>query len=527
MPIGIDSYAAAVGSAIKNVQFQVSSELVPRKILIIGTFDNTVYTEIVQNVPVRVYSAEQVGALVGFGSVLHRLAVQAFTGSSGVETWIIPQDDPGGAAAASGNIIFSGAATKSGYVYLYIAGLPAVVAVAKGDTAENIKTKVINEIDNLDKQLPVTAADGTGGQVDLTAKSKGDFWGNNITVRLNIEPGEELPDGVSAVVSGDKLTTGVGTPDITGALNALGTGDDANLDYFTDVVHAYGRNTTVLDAISAYVGEGNDFLGLYKKTVGRPFRVLTGDIDAGTDALSALVVLTNNRKLDRANGVIAAPGSANHPSEIAAQAIGHMARTNSLRAEENYAEIVLVGVDPGPTVELSASAGRWTSTYENRDIAVKDGISPTRAKKRTLVLQNVVTFYHPDDVSLESNGYLSMRNISIIQNMLANVEATFDQEKWKGISIVQDLDKVGNEINKEKARDVDTVLDELMFLAYQFERRAWLYTADYTIDNLPGSVTIRPGGNGFNNIFKVIFSGEGLILDTVTEFDLNVNVALS
>jgi phage tail sheath gpL-like len=526
MPIGVDSYAAAVSSSVKNVPFQVSSELVPRKILIISTFDSATYTEIVQNVPIRIYSAEQVGALVGYGSVLHRLAVQAFTGSRGVETWIVPQDDPVGAAAATGTIDFSGTATRAGKIHLYIAGIPAIVSIAKNDTGSDIKTKVINTIDRLDKELPVLASDGTGGTVDLTAKSKGDFWGNHITVRLNIKPGEELPPGVVAVISSDKLTSGVGTPDITGALDALGTGDDANLEYYTDVVHSYGLDNTVLNAISTYVGEGNDFLGLYKKTVGRPFRVLSGDTIAGANALATLATIANNRKLDRANGVIAAPGSANHPSEIAAQAIGHMARINSLRAEENYVDVVLVGVDPGPTVALSSSAGRWTSTYENRDLAAKDGISPTRAKNGVLVLQNVVTFYHPDDVSLESNGYLSMRNISLIQNILANIQTRFEREKWKGFSVVQDLDRVGSTVDKEKARDIDTVIDELMFLAKEFENRAWLYTSDFTIANLPGSVTIRPGGTGFDNIFKVIFSGEGLILDTVTEFDLNVNVAL-
>jgi hypothetical protein len=279
-------------------------------------------------------------------------------------------------------------------------------------------------------------------------------------------------------------------------------------------------DSTTLDAISTYVGAGNDFIGLYSKTVARPFRALTGDVTAGSGGLAALVALADARKLDRANGVLPVPDSRNHPAEIAAQAIGHMARINNDRVAQHYVGIPLIGVHPGD------KADRWTAQYDNRDTAVKGGISTTRVQNGVVTLQNVVTFYRPDNVPISSNGYRSMRNISIIQNLLHNIGLNFEQEKWQGISIVADAQKVVNTTDRQKVRDIDAVIDDLVALAKSFEGHGWIYEAAFTINRLKqsGAVSIRAGGTGFDNIFSVILSGEGGILDTVCEFDTSLAV---
>lgn len=119
-----------------------------------------------------------------------------------------------------------------------------------------------------------------------------------------------------------------------------------------------------------------------------------------------------------------------------------------------------------------------------------------------------------------------MRNISILQNLIQNVRINFEQEKWQGISIVEDVTKVTNTTDRQKARDIDAVKDDLTALAKAFEGRSWLYNSSFTIDKLKeeGSVQIRPGVTGFNNILSVILSGEGGILDTVIEFDTSIAI---
>lgn len=514
MALNATSLAAAVGASVRNVQFQSEALNLPRKILILATY-LPAKTAVVAETPVQVLSAEDAGDQFGFGSMAHRLAYQAFLGGQGTPVYIQPQEEEGAATAATGEIDFVGSTgVASGTIQLRIANMAAPVTVAAAATADELAAAVAAAI-TADKTLPVTAAAVTT-VVTFTAKSKGP-WGNGISIKLL----GTLPSGVAAAITA--MSAGAGVPAVSDALDALGTGDDANEAYYTDVVHGYGTDTTTLDAISTYVGAGNDAIGLYGKTVARPFRVLTGDVATGSAGLAALIVISDARKLDRANGILSVPGSASHPAEIAAQAIGHMARINQDRVAQHYIGIPLIGVDVG------AKADRWTSDYDNRDTAVKAGIGPTRVQNGVVVLQNVVTFYRPDNVPVSSNGYRSMRNIGIVQNLLANIRVNFEQEKWQGISIVADTTKVTNTTDRQKARDVEAVKDDLAALAVSFESHAWIYEAAFTINKLKeaGAVTIRSGGLGFDNVLSVIFSGEGGILDTVVEFDTSLAVLLN
>ena len=513
MALQTESIASAVGSSVKNVQFESAARNVPRKSLMIGTYD-AAKTGIVDEVPRQILSPEDAGNLYGFGSMIHRLAVQAFAGGQGIPVFVSPQAEAGGAAVSTGDIEFAASTgVVAGTLNLYIAGISVPVAVTTGMTAAAIAQAVVDAI-TANTSLPVSAALNVAA-VDLTAKSKGP-WGDEISITFNLGVGQELPTGVSAVVT--DMASGSGIPTIADALNGLGTGDDANEAFFTDVVHGYGLDSTTLDAISTYVGEGNAFVGLYAKTVARPFRAMTGDVTAGSAGLTALQAIADARKQDRGNMVIAVPDSENHPSEIAALAIGNMAQINQERAAQSYNGILLSGVWPGD------KADRWTSDYDNRDIAVKGGISPTKVESGTVIMQNVVTFYRPDDVPVESNGYRSARNISILQNILDNVRVNFAQEKWQGISIVSDVTRVGNSVDRTKARDIDAVKDDLVALAKAFEDRAWLFESAFTIEKLKesGAVVIRAGGLGFDNTLSVILSGEGGIIDTVTEFDISI-----
>ena len=526
MALDENSLANAVGASVRNTQFQPQADVVQRRIGIVATYDPAILT-IVDETPVRILSAEDAGAKFGFGFMAYRLARGSFKGSKNIETYIIPQSETVGAVAAAGDIDFTVVVAVAGTIYLYLAGdrvavdIPAEilgVPTTGGDVATLI-VAAVNVIAGIPVVAAVDAIDLT--QVNFTAKSTGPY-GNDISIEFNLGAGEELPGGVSVVTV--DMAAGAGIPIMANALdNGLGTGDIANELGITDFTHGYGQDATTLSAISAYVGEGNTFTGLYAKTVARPFRALTGDTAPDTAALTALIAITDARKTDRADGIIAVPGSASHPSEIAAQAIGHMARINNLRAEESYTDIVLVGVWPG------AAADQWTADYDARDLAVKSGISPTTIKSGAVVMQNVVSFYRPDSVPVASNGYRSMRNISITQNVLNSVRLNFEQAKWQGISIVSDVNRVGNATSKLKARDTSSVLDDLVALALNFEDRAWIFSSSFTIDGLQdvGSVTIRAGGTGFDSLLKLIYSGEGGILDTVVEFDTSIAAALS
>lgn len=515
MGLSITSRAAAVGASVNNVQFVSEAQVVPRKILIIGTYDPAILT-ITDETPIQIFSPEDAGSKFGFGFMAHRLAVKAFDGSNGVETWIQPQSEAGASVASDGEIDFVGSTgVLAGTLALYIAGIRVAVAITAAMTADNVATATAAAI-NAIKELPVTATVLTT-VVTIVSKSTGP-WGDDITIKLNILAGDVTPTGVSSAITA--MASGAGIPTMADALDGLGTGDDANEAFFTDMVHGYGQDTTSLDAISTYVGAGNVATGLYDKLVARPFRSLTGDITADTAGLTAILAIANARKTDRANGVICVPGSANHPAEIAAQTIGIMAKINNDRAEQHYVGQILAGIDPGVQTD------RWTSDYDNRDIAVKAGVSPTKISSGVVTLQNIMSFYHPDNVPVASNGYASMRNICITQNILTNVKANFEQEKWQGISIVEDVTKVSSTIDRQKARDVETVKDDLVALIESFASKAWIYNSSFPLERLAlaSAVTIRPGTIGFDIILELIYSGEGGILDTVINFDTSIAV---
>ena len=512
MPITSNSLASGVGSGAKNTVFQPSAAVLPRKILLIGTYNPAILT-IVDEVPVLILSAADAGDKFGFGFMAHRLALAAEKGGQGLETWIQPQSEAGGAAAAAGEIDWAGSTVVAGTIALYIGGERIAITTTAGMTVEELSDAVVLAVNAVADTPVIAAKTAVTFETTLTAKSKGPE-GNNIDISFNLLPGESLPTGVTAAVT--DMAGGSGLPDIQDALDGLGTGDNANEAGFTDMAHGYGQDTTTLNAVADYVGQGNDFVGLYKKTVARPFRSLVGDVAAGSGGLAALIVISDARLNDRANGIVAVPGSQTSAVDIAAQAIGHIARINNRLAEEAFNGVILSGVRPGDTGD------RWTSDYDSRDTAVKAGISPTLVEGGAVKLQNVVSFYRPAGVPVTSNGWREMVNISKIQNLLASQKTTFSSEKWTNFSIVSDVTKVTATASKAKARDRNSVLNELVALVESWAGNAWIADASFTIDRLkadPSLVTIRGGGDGFTIRTPVILSGIGNIIDIVTEFD--------
>jgi phage tail sheath gpL-like len=512
MALDQSTLAAAVGVGLKNVQHKTDAKVLSRKILLIGQYDEVTHTTVVENTPHLVTSPEDVGSRFGWGFMLHRLAVQSFAGGQGVETWIIAQPE-GAAVVATGQIVISGPATAAGTLHLYIAGIYVPVTVPDAATPTEIGDAIDAAI-LAKKELPVTSVN-TAGTVAFTSKSKGP-WGNFISLTFNWGVNEDFPAGVSAVVT--PMASGTTVPDIQDALDSLGLNDAQNEDFFTDLAHGYLQDSSTLNKLSIWNGEGNNFVGNYSKTVTRPLRSINGDMVADTAGLTALVSVGNGRKLDRTSGIIAAPGSPNHPAEFAAWVMGKAASINNNRGGEGFMGQVVSGFIPG------ARADRWTDDLANRDTAVKAGIGTTRVKNNALVLSDVLTFYHPDNVPDDNNGYRHQVNISKLQNIGNSERVNFEQEKWQGTILVADTAKVSNPVDRQKARDTDSVTDDLLDLAKAWESSAWIYTAQYSIENL--TVTPKAGNNGFITVVPVVLSGQGEIFDNEVQFDTSIAILL-
>ncbi|NIQ95213.1 MAG: hypothetical protein GWN87_14120 [Desulfuromonadales bacterium] len=407
---------------------------------------------------------------------------------------------------------------KAGRVYMRINGDEAFFDVPNDATDSEIRAAANAAIGN-DDDLPLTSAVGIGtGDIDLTSKDLS-TQANEITITFNAEFGETFPEGVSVII----VAMSGGTGAWTVSLAELGQGDDGNELHITDFVQGNGNDASTLDEFSSYNGEGNDFVGLWAKTVARPFRGLGGHNEPGSGGLTNAKALGDGRRLDRTNGVVAVPGSPVPPAEIGAVAIGVMARINNNNPAQHAVGVVLPGVLPGPKDD------RWTRDYDDRNDALLSGVSPTKIVDGAVVLQNVATFYHPSNVAVTSNGYRSQVSISKLQNILWNLLANFKREKWKGNALVENVADVTDTVAREKAKSRIEVVADLAELSKLFAGKAWLYNSSFTISRLqkdPTLVVIRPGLTGFNANIPMILSGEAGIFDNVVKFDTSIAVLL-
>lgn len=508
--------ASGTGSGAKNVTFQPVAKVLPSKIIIIG---QQLSSKSLALDAFLSLSSENTGDLTGFGSMAHRLHLKAELGSQGIETWILPQDEAGAAAASVGEIDWTGTTgVLAGTLVVYISGDPIPVAITAAMTLEEVSDAVVAAV-NADNNTPVIATKtAVTFETVLTAKSLS-AAGDSIDISLSIGPTDVTPTGIVSAITA--MTGGSGVPVMATALAALGEGDDANEDEFTHMIHGYGQDTTTLDAILAYVGAGNDFVGLYAKTVARPFDTIEGDVVADAAGLTAQIVISDARLTDRAQGVVSAPGSQSDPNEIAAQAVGHQARKSNKSATASWNGVVLIGVQPG------AKADRWTSDYDDRDIAVRAGISPTRVIGGNVVLQNLVSYYRPASVPVSSNGYREKRNISVTKNILASQKAFFSTEEWQDFDIVPDVTKVTNPTAAARAKDRNSVIDAILVLVTAWEGIAWIASADFSMGRIkadPSLVAIRTNSDGFDITIPVVYSGIGNILDVTENFDISFAV---
>jgi len=511
MAINAATQAYAVGVGVDNVQFGISPENVPAKVAVIATYDPA-KTSVVDEVPIRILNEADAGDRFGFGYPLHRLIKKVFDGNQGNgQVFAIPQTEIG--TESDGEIQWTGTTTEAGKIFLRLGGELTTIDLSTGSTIEQTSDAVVAAINALADTPVVAAKTVTTFETTFTSKAKG-LEHDNIFISLNSGSDEALPAGLTTVITA--MGNGAGTPDIDDALNGMGTDDEANEEFFTDIIHGYGLDTATIDKVSAYVGLGDTFSGLYLKTVGRPFTCLMGDTDPGLAALTALNVITDARLTDRANGILAAPDEEDIPTELAAFATGQISAIAQENPAQSYSNLVMSGIGG-----FSVSAQRWTKNHDTRDTAVKEGISPTLVKNGNQVfLQNIQTFYRPTNVPTSSNGYKSVRSIKIIQNMLFKLREIFEAEAWQGISIVNDTSQVTDPIAKKKARGILEVQTELNNFADFAAGKSWIFDADFPKAN--STVVIRALSNGFDIDFKWKMSGEAQVYNITQSFDINI-----
>jgi len=512
MTISDSTLAGVVGLKIYNKQLIPTTDLLSQKIGVIGTYDPA-KTSVVDEVALPIYNEADAGNRFGYGWPLHEAIKAVFEENGGCEVYAIPQTEVG--TAAGGDITFAGAATAAGTVYVRVANvLVASIPVAIGVAAAAIGPLVETAVNAYRDTMVTTSAVGAIVTVNSKAKTT---WGNDIVMTVNEY--EDLPAGVTVVVT--QLTSGATLPDIDDALAALGTGDEKNSIGLTKIVHTYGLDATTISKVSVYNGIGNVAQGLYEDVVTKPFDCFYADTTS--NGLTAIRAIGDANKSDRTSVILSVPTSNSHPGVIAGWTCGACANINTVRAEQDYRGVQLSRCHVG-----SVGVNRWTADHANRDLAVKSGISTSQYLNGVITLKDMVTTYHPDDVSVSSNGYRRARDISITQNVLASMRSEFEDQKWQGITLVADKANVTNSSSRAKVRDLSDVRASLIALVVSWGQRAWLFDPQYTIDAIAAGsvVSLRSGGNGVNFNMPLIYSATFDIVDGTVEFDVALTAVL-
>jgi phage tail sheath gpL-like len=351
----------------------------------------------------------------GEGSLLHQMARRARVASRSVRIFAMALDDDAGGTAAIKSLTFTGPATASGTLALYVAGTRITVAVAAGATATSIAAGAQTAIAAV-TSLPGTAAvdGGDDTKVNFTAHHKGET-GNDIDIRHSYNAGEALPAGVGLTIATD--TPGAGNPDVAPLIAALGD------EWFNEFAMPYtdATNMTALEA------ELEDRWG--------PLRSIEGHaIACVQDTVANLTTFGNGRNSEH----VTALGFYDSPTpayEIAA-ALAPIIAENAQRAPARpMTGLTLPGVLAPPSASRFTQLERNTILYDG--IATLD-IGPGNAVQ----IDRLITMYQLNEASSPDESYLDLNTMLTLGYLRYSLRARLSL-RFRRSSLAQDGTRFG------------------------------------------------------------------------------------
>lgn len=356
----------------------------------------------------RVFSAEEVGAVEGWGSPAHLMIQSLFPkyggGVGSIEVTLYPLDQPTSGTQAAGSITpVPGTLTKTQEHQVKIGNiLSDKFTIVSTDTAATIATKIVAAI-NAILGMPAAATDGTG-VCNLEVNWEGTS-GNNVYVEV-VSP---IDTETSFTIV--QPTGGAGTPDITAALAQVG-----NI-WETHVISALDyTDSDELDEFALF-GEGRRDPEVHK-----PLCVFTGC----NASWSAATTVTDARKDDRTNVILTNSGSHDLPFVIAADQVREIAKMDNQNPAHDYGTLKCTGLTP------AADGDQWKS--EQRDAAVKMGCSTVEVKDGVVQIGDIVTCYHP--TGEEPPGFRYVVDFAKRSTIINELDLEFNGSNWTGKPLI-------------------------------------------------------------------------------------------
>lgn len=209
----------------------------PNRVLLIGSRLST--GSVAEGVLVQILRETDGAQFFGVGSQLAWMCEKFKKASKFTEVWAVALDDADAGVAATKEVTFGGTATSAGTLHFLVHGVAVDVAVAVGDDDEDVSAAFVAAVEANEKLMFSAAVDGENAAIGvLTCKHAAEF-GNDLDVRLNYFPRQELdmPAGITVTIAAG--TTGTTNPDVNDAIAAV------NDEHFTKYVMGYTDATNV------------------------------------------------------------------------------------------------------------------------------------------------------------------------------------------------------------------------------------------------------------------------------------------
>jgi phage tail sheath gpL-like len=375
-----------------------SSQLVgqPKRIMVFG--QRLAAGGVAALVPTQIQSTPQAIAAFGARSMLAAELAMLRTVNAQVETWACALADGEGAVAAVYTLTFTGPATESATLYLYVGGRQVQVAVTLGDTAADIAANVVTALNAYvdpatGLQLPGTAA-ADAGVVSFTAANAGAL-GNWIDIRKNYN-NERLPAGVTLAIAVD--TAGSGGPAVSAAIAVIGE------RWYSTFISPYTDATN----LTAMEDELEDRWGPTLQIGGITFA-------ASVDTLSDTETLTESRN-SKQSVIVGLPLSPTAPWEIAAIVAGVEA------SEPNPARPRTTMPCPGILAPAIEDQLRQTE----RNLLLYDGCATlTVDDTGNVAIERLITTYQTNAQNLPDTAYLDLTTMRVLEALRYSTRVFF------------------------------------------------------------------------------------------------------
>ncbi len=389
--IGLERISRVVGYKLIAANFESDTPYLPQRIAVLGEANTANQATMTEDVPFEFISADEVAEEFGYGSPLHIIAriLRPISGDilGGIPTVIYPQKSDAGATATviKLGVAVSSTVTEDATHELIINGRNNIDGqrysfnVVKGQSQSDVTATIIDTINNV-LSSPVSAALATT-DIDCTTK-----WKGATSAELNISFNTNDHDA-GIVYSEISKTNGTGVVSLTNSLANFGE------NWNTLVINPYADQLETLETFNG-VPDPTTPTGRYQADVWKPFVAFFGSVLSDKDDVVA-ITNASARKTQVTNVLAPAPNSDGFSFEAAANMCASYAKI-----AQNYPHIDNSGKYypdmPVPTDEIIDDF----ADYNARDFMVKKGASTVNITNGKYTIQDMVTTYAPDGVSV-------------------------------------------------------------------------------------------------------------------------------